>query len=260
MNIIRFNYDSIDSTNLEAHRFWRRADTRAQARRARREGNRVTWVFVAREQAAGRGRLGRSWKSPAGGLWVTILWPLETDPAQAQTIPLVAGLAVVEALQRGTVSSCRIKWPNDVLLNGRKVSGILCELEAGTDLPAVIIGIGINANFPARDLSPAVSYPVTSLLDETGAQTDLERLVAAVLEELCAKLLKFETEGITPFLPFINAALAWVNSMVTVSGSEAGEVTGLLRGIDAQGRLLVDCQGLVVPLLTGEVRKMVTED
>ncbi len=260
MNVIRFNYDSIDSTNLEARRFWGRRDIREQARQARKEGKRLAWVFVAKEQVAGRGRLGRSWKSPVGGLWVTILWPLGTDSVQAQTIPLVAGLAAAEAIERSEVPPCRIKWPNDVLVKGRKVCGILCELETGTEISAVMIGIGVNANFRTDDLLHSVSYPVTSLLDETGERTDLERLLADVLEELCGKLLRFEADGIAPFLPSINARLAWANSRVAISGSEAGEVTGLLRGIDTQGRLLVDCAGFVLPLLTGDVRIMTPED
>jgi len=260
MNLIRFNYDSIDSTNLEAQRFWRRTDIREQARQARGEGKRLAWVFVAKEQVAGRGRLGRSWRSPAGGLWFTILWPLETDAVQAQTMPLVAGLAVAEAIERGKVPACRIKWPNDLLVKGRKVCGILCELEAGPELSAVIIGIGINANFGVDNLLPSVVYPATSLLDETGEETDLERLLAAVLEELCGRLLRFETDGIAPFLPFINARLAWTGSTVTLSGSEAGEVIGILRGVDAQGRVLIDCGGFVTALLTGDLRKIVTED
>jgi len=260
MNILRFNYDSIDSTNLEAHRFWSRPDIRAQASEAQREGKRQAWVFVAKEQAAGRGRLGRSWKSPAGGLWVTVLWPLGTGAVHAQTIPLVAGLSVAQAIERSRVLPCRIKWPNDVLMNGRKVCGILCELETGTEISAVMIGIGINANFRAHDLLQPVAYPVTSLLDETGDQTNLDRLLADVLEELCGKLLRFENEGIEPFLPSLNARLAWANSTVVVSGSEAGDQTGVLRGIDGQGRLLIDCAGLVLPILTGEVRKMTAED
>jgi BirA family biotin operon repressor/biotin-[acetyl-CoA-carboxylase] ligase len=260
MNIVRFNFDSIDSTNLEARRFWHHSDIREQARKARGEGNRLAWVFVAKAQEAGRGRIGRAWKSPLGGLWTTILWPLGTDAVQAQSIPLLTGLAVVDAMERGSIPPCRIKWPNDVLISGRKVCGILCELEAGNDISAVIIGIGINANFRANDLLPPVSYPVTSLWDETGTKTDLERLLAALLEELCGKLLKFETEGIAPFLPLVNARLAWANSTVTVSRSEAGDLTGILRGVDGQGRLLVECGGLRVPVLTGDVRKMVPED
>jgi len=260
MNILRFNYDSIDSTNLEAQRFWRRPEIREQALQARREGKRLAWVFVAKEQVAGRGRLGRSWKSPSGGLWFTVLWPLGTGPVEAQTIPLVVGLAVAEAIERAKGPACRIKWPNDVLVNGRKVCGILCELEAGAEISAVMIGIGVNANFPARDLLPPGSYPITSLLDETGEEADLEQLLADVLEEVCGKLLKFETDGIESVLPFVNARLAWANGAVTVSGSEAGDLTGILRGIDGQGRLLVDCAGLVVPVLTGDVRKSANAD
>jgi len=260
MNIVRFNFDSIDSTNLEAHRLWRRAEIQEQARQARKGGKRLAWAFVAKEQVAGRGRIGRSWISPPGGLWATVLWPLGRDGVQVQAVPLVAGLAVVDAMERGAVPPCRIKWPNDVLVNGRKVCGILCELETGSEISAVIIGIGINANFPANDLLQSVSYPVTSLRDETGKETDLERLLADLLEELGGKLLKFETEGIAPFLPFINARLAWANCMVTLSGSEAGDLSGVLRGVDGQGRLLIDCAGLVVPVLTGEVRKMTPQD
>lgn len=184
------------------------------------------------------------------------MWPLATSPVQAQTIPLVAGLAIAEAIEKANGRPCRIKWPNDVLMKGRKVCGILCELEAGTEVSAAIIGVGINANFSAAGSLPQVSYPVTTLLDETGLETDLERLLQDVLEELSRTLLQLEADGIAPFLPLINARLAWANSTVAISGSEAGNLTGVLRGIDGRGRLLVDCAGMVVPVLTGDVRKM----
>ncbi|RPI27214.1 MAG: biotin--[acetyl-CoA-carboxylase] ligase [Acidobacteria bacterium] len=259
MKITRFDYDSIDSTNAEARRFWGRPETRRPGREAQGEERRA-WVFVAKEQTAGRGRLGRSWASPPGGLWFTVLWPLAASVASAQAAPLVVGLAVLRAIENHCSGPCRIKWPNDILIRARKICGILCELESQSDTPALVIGIGINANFHSSDLPVGVSYPGTTLLDETGIQTDLHRLLRETLDGLSQTLLGFEREGLTPFLGLINARLAWVGARVTVCGSEAGEVTGLLRGVDERGRLVIDRDGRLLALLTGEVRKSVLED
>jgi len=211
-------------------------------------------VFIAEEQSSGRGRLGRSWISPKGGLWLTLLWPVTAGPMELQTVPLVIGLAVLESIEKETPVQSMIKWPNDVLTNGRKVCGILCELESHKEVSALIIGIGVNANIRVSDLCLDAKDPVTTLLDETGVETNLVRLESDLLERLPQKLLTFEAEGLSPFLPLINTRLAWVNRTVSVSGSEAGEVRGVLRGVDERGRLVIERAGNLLYLLSGQLR------
>jgi BirA family biotin operon repressor/biotin-[acetyl-CoA-carboxylase] ligase len=138
-------------------------------------------VAVAEEQTEGRGRLGRRWLSPPGTsiLCSIVLRP----PVPSERLPelsLVAGEACAEAIAAVTGLEPRLKFPNDVLIDGRKVAGILAEAIEGR----VVLGIGINANVAENELPTDVQMPATSLLVETGAHVDRRELLAAVLERL----------------------------------------------------------------------------
>ena len=112
-------------------------------------------VILAERQRQGRGRRGRNWESPNGGLWFSVVLFPEITIAELAKISLVSALAVAGALQRFVPSGTGVKWPNDVLLNGRKVAGILLEMKGEFDkIEYVIIGIGINVNVLLKDMSP----------------------------------------------------------------------------------------------------------
>jgi BirA family biotin operon repressor/biotin-[acetyl-CoA-carboxylase] ligase len=135
-------------------------------------------VAVAEEQSEGRGRLGRSWHAPAGtSVLVSVLLRPAVDPPQLPELSLIAGGAVAEAIAGTTGLDPVIKFPNDVLLGGRKVAGILAEAGAGR----VVLGIGVNANQTAEQLPPDAQTEPTSLRLELGEPVDRASLLAAIL-------------------------------------------------------------------------------
>lgn len=138
-------------------------------------------VAVAEEQSEGRGRLGRSWQAPArtSVLFSVLLRP-PVDPPRLPELTLVAGGAVAEAIAGVTGLEPAIKFPNDVLLGGRKVAGILAEASEGR----VALGVGVNANQNEEELPTDVQTPATSLSLETGAPIDRAQLLVAVLAQL----------------------------------------------------------------------------
>jgi BirA family transcriptional regulator, biotin operon repressor / biotin---[acetyl-CoA-carboxylase] ligase len=138
-------------------------------------------VAVAEEQSEGRGRLGRSWDAPAQtSILVSVLLRPGVDPARLPELSLVAGGAVAQAIAAVTGLQPQIKFPNDVLLGGRKVAGILAESSEGR----VVLGIGVNANQTADQLPPDAQTEPTSLRLELGESIDRPRLLAAILGRL----------------------------------------------------------------------------
>ena len=161
-------FDEVDSTNIIA---------KARAREGAAEGT----VFIAESQTMGKGRLGKSWSSPAGtGVWMSVVARPNIAPQQVSCITLVAGLAICQAIRELTDLPAYIKWPNDIVINGKKVCGILTEMNSEIEkVNYVIIGIGINVNmdkFP-KELQEVAS----SLRIESGIQYKREDVVAGVL-------------------------------------------------------------------------------
>jgi len=162
-------HDEIDSTNEEAKRL------------AAAGSPGPVWI-VAERQTAGRGRRGRSWTSPTGNLMCTLLLRPGCGPAEAGQLSFVAGLALHEAatalLPEGVAQKAKLKWPNDLLLDGKKASGILLESESvgGTDVSWLAVGIGLNlAHYPED-----TPYPATSLLAESGQSVTVERALTSL--------------------------------------------------------------------------------
>lgn len=138
-------------------------------------------VVVADEQTEGRGRLGRRWLAAQGtSILCSIVLAPRVEPARLPELSLVAGRACAEAIAAVTGLEPELKSPNDVLIGGRKVAGILSEASGGR----VVVGIGINVNMTAEQLPKALETPVTSLLVETGGPVERAELLAAVLDRL----------------------------------------------------------------------------
>jgi BirA family biotin operon repressor/biotin-[acetyl-CoA-carboxylase] ligase len=138
-------------------------------------------VAVAEEQTAGRGRLGRRWfATPGTSILCSIVLRPDVEPARLPELSLVAGAAVAEAIEAVTGLRPEVKFPNDILIGGRKVCGILAEAREGR----VVLGIGVNVNTTPEQLPVEVDTPATSLLIEAGTEVDRAALLAAVLERL----------------------------------------------------------------------------
>jgi len=140
---------------------------------------------LAREQTAGRGRQGRQWCSPPGGLYLSVLLerPPCVEPAQPGVLALLAGVAVARALASDGLDA-RLKWPNDVRVAGRKISGLLVESLARPTAPIFVLGVGVNLSWTEADVPEALRGKVTSLRMEGGPTRDASEMAAAVLAEL----------------------------------------------------------------------------
>jgi BirA family biotin operon repressor/biotin-[acetyl-CoA-carboxylase] ligase len=197
-------------------------------------------IATAAHQTGGRGRLGRSWQDvPGRSLLVSVLLKPSAGRHPAE-LTLVGGLAVARAIG----PDARIKWPNDVLVDGRKVSGGLADLRDG----AVILGIGVNVNQTAAELPPDTRTPAASLRTVRGSEQDVEGLLAGVLRELDEAYGVWRAAG----LAALHGALAERDFLrgreVAVDG-----LRGIARGIGADGRLELDTPEGTAAVDSGEV-------
>ena len=202
-------------------------------------------VATADHQDAGRGRQGRAWvDAPGTALLVSVLLRPPPGAVVAQ-LSLVCALSVAEAVEAGTTLEARLKWPNDVLVAGRKVAGIL--LEGRGD--AVVCGIGVNVNQAADELPAGARTEPASLRSLTGVEYDRGELLVALLARLEARYDTWRDAGIAPLLPQLDRRDALRGRIVTV-----GDVTGTAAGLAPDGRLrLVDADGAERLVASGEV-------
>lgn len=215
-------------------------------------------VVVADAQTAGRGRLGRSWVSRPGlNLYMSILLRPRIVPAAAPQLALVAGLAVAEAFEEeGAAAS--IKWPNDVLLGGRKACGILTELEAEADrVEFVVVGIGVNLNSVDEDFPPELRTRATSLRLARGREVERARFAGQLLSRFERCYERFRAHGFGGLASEWERRSALVGRELTVEGP--GEVLrGEYAGVDADGALLL--RQLGADGQAGEIRRVLAGD
>lgn len=232
-------YEDISSTNEKAKEL---------ARQRAAHGA----VVIARRQSAGHGRMQRLWESPAGGLWMTVVLKPNLSLAEASKLTLVTGVAVVDALRDLTGLKPGIKWPNDILFEGKKLAGILAEVVGEwTTIQTMVIGIGVNANIERKDLSPEL--PAASLHDLLGRKLDLNRLAASILKYLEQGLKEFEQDGFAPLRElWLERALGIGRECAIEKGGQV--YRGIIRGIAPDGELLVEAEGKEHHFSAGEVR------
>ena len=207
---------------------------------------------VAEYQQAGRGRRGRKWFSPFGSnLYLSMYWRLEQGPAAAIGLSLVIGIVIAEVLQSLGADKVRVKWPNDLYLQDRKLSGILVELTGKTgDAAQIVSGAGINLMM-RRVESDVVNQGWISL-QEAGISIDRNTLAACLIKELRAGFKLFENEGLALYLGRWEKLDNFINRPVKLIIGDK-EIFGISRGIDAQGALLLEQEGVIKPWIGGEI-------
>ena len=242
----RLHFDVTDSTNVQARRV-----------AAQHPGECV--VVTAAEQTAGRGRNGRKWQSPRGGAWMSLVWPMRNARCTYATASLVAAVAVLRAVSE-VVPECadllQVKWPNDLLLRGRKVAGILCEQTLGgtADSSAtLVIGVGVNVDFDVAVLPLDLRHPATTLRQESNRAVMVEHVVSGVTAHLIQLLNDFEAEGLSEALvEELRSRLAYIGLIRNFD--LAGHVTsGRIAGVDPMGRLMIQCVGGDIAIAAGEL-------
>ena len=218
-------------------------------------------VYLADEQTAGRGRGGHAWHSAAGeGLYLSVLVRPTLFLREALLLSLATGLAVSRALAETTGASIDIRWPNDLMLNKKKLGGILVEtaVEPGDDPPLryAVIGIGLNLHHAA--FPPELAVLATSLrIEKLGPALLRTPLVIALLRALDLELTELENGDATiALLTRFSAASSWVRGK-RVHVPEGGGYSGITAGLDARGYLLVDAEdGVRRTVLSGGAREI----
>lgn len=232
-------FDALDSTNDEAKRL---------ACAGAPEGT----VVVALEQRAGRGRQNRAWHSEAGkNLTFTLILRPRIDPASLGIVSLFASVAVANSVSGLSGKAAGCKWPNDVLVGGKKISGILCEsVISGNVVESVIVGIGLNVN--QRKFPNGLAARSTSLLLETGSAHDLPAALATLLGDLEAL---YHPAG--PDWPGTVVAEWTRRSVILGSGVEVSAgprtIAGIARSVTPSGALCIETDGRIVEVAAGDV-------
>ncbi len=234
-------YEEIGSTNNEAKRL---------AMEDCPDGT----LVIADQQHGGRGRLARSFLSPkGGGLWFTLVLRPNIAPTEASKCTLLAALAVVKALRRTTGIDCGIKWPNDILVNGKKLVGILTEMSADMDgVKYIVCGIGINVNIRREEFSEEIRDIATSVEAELGEPFDRLALLSAVCEETERAYELMLKEGFAPILAEWKTYSVTLGQAVRVIAPDE-TYEGVAIDLDEDGSLLVKTEEEIKTVLAGDV-------
>uniref|UniRef100_UPI0004682234 bifunctional biotin--[acetyl-CoA-carboxylase] ligase/biotin operon repressor BirA n=1 Tax=Pantoea sp. IMH TaxID=1267600 RepID=UPI0004682234 len=207
---------------------------------------------VAEYQQAGRGRRGRQWFSPFGSnLYLSMYWKLEQGPVAAMGLSLVIGIVTAEVLQGLGASDVRVKWPNDLYLNDRKLAGILVELTGKTgDAAQIVMGTGINLAMRSPDTTIVNQGWIN--LQEAGVTIDRNKLAASLVNNMRSSLQVFEKEGLAPFIDRWSKLDNFINRPVKLLIGDR-EILGIARGIDQQGGLILEQNGIRKSWVGGEI-------
>jgi BirA family biotin operon repressor/biotin-[acetyl-CoA-carboxylase] ligase len=229
-------YPSLPSTNDIARR---------EARNEAREGT----VVLAEEQTAGRGRLKRAWLSPKGSIALSII--LHPTPAQLPFLIMVASLAVAHCIERVSGLKTQIKWPNDVLVNGKKVCGILIESDVrGSAVDYAVIGIGINVNLLPADF-PEIATTATSLSQELGRALSRREMIRCLLVEV-ENLYRALSEGDSVFREWRDRLVTLGKEVEVSSGKTSYK--GTAESVASDGSLFLrQPDGSLIKIVAGDV-------
>ncbi|MDO8473255.1 MAG: biotin--[acetyl-CoA-carboxylase] ligase [Dehalococcoidia bacterium] len=230
------------------------ASTQQEAFRMAQGGAPAGTVVLAEEQTGGRGRVGRSFFSPPGGLWFSVILRPPLQPQVCLPLSLMAGVAVVESVIGLTGLPAVLKWPNDVLVGGKKVAGILAEMVAETDaVRFVILGIGVNANVPVGAFPVELQSIATSLSAESGKDVSRSRLLCTILENLDRRYADMLSLGAGSVLDAWRKCPNVLGGRVRVNSINE-QVQGLALDLDIDGALLVRTDdGTVKRVIVGDV-------
>lgn len=237
-----YAFDEVDSTNNVA---------KSYAAQGMPEGT----IVVAESQIKGKGRLGRPWGSPKGqGIWVSIILRPNIPPTAAPQLTFVMAVAMIKALKKALNISAQIKWPNDIIFEGKKVAGILTELSAEIErVNYVIVGIGVNANQKPADFPQEYREKATSLKSILGTDVSRVKVLQAMLEEIESTYQEYLNNSYGKIMEEWKRNSITLGKQVEVT-TEKGKLGGYAVDIDSDGCLIVrDEQGDFHKIIAGDV-------
>ncbi|MBT3393487.1 MAG: biotin--[acetyl-CoA-carboxylase] ligase [Waddliaceae bacterium] len=240
MEVDRYHFDTIGSTNS-----W------AKEHASELDKNKMS-VITASTQTGGYGRFKRKWVSPPGvNIYATFFFRIDAEHPDLINVPQVLSFSVMSLLEESGVD-VKIKWPNDILIEGKKVSGFLCETSRYPSYTEVILGVGININME-RDALDAIDKPATSLKVVTGKSWDVKEIISSLEERFCENLELFLEQGLSPFYLYLKDNLAFVEEPIRIEDSVA-VWNGTLKDLNPDGSIaiLLD-DGTIKDLYSGEI-------
>jgi len=217
-------------------------------------------IVLAHSQTEGRGRKGRPWLSPVGGLYFSIILKPRLGDENTPLLGLLCACAVRRALHALDVN-VQVKWPNDILVDDKKIAGILSEaVTIGTEIIGIVIGIGVNQNCPISEMPVGLQWPATSVIDEIGKETSNESLLCDIVNEIDSLLKVVEINS-----SFSAVVEEWRKISSTLGRSvrihEDDIITdGVARDIGEDGSLLVETEDGLVSVLLGDVHHVRPEE
>lgn len=233
-------HESIDSTNREAERLFRGGDPGP------------VWI-AAREQTQGRGRSGRDWVSRRGNLFATYLFPYPGTASDAPRLGFVAALAVSDGVAHlAPEAQVTLKWPNDCLLNDRKVSGLLLENFGARTMGPQGIAVGIGINLSHGPEAADARWPPISIAEVTGAAPALEPALEALTNAMGHWIDRFLADGFAPIREAWCARAAHLGREITIARPN-GPVSGRFTDLDIDGTLILETSGGPVTVAAGDV-------
>lgn len=220
-------YDEVSSTNTIAHEF---------VRQGAAEGT----LIIAESQTEGRGRMGKKWHSPKGtGIWMSLVLKPRIPIYFTPQLTLLTAVALCRSIKRMTDTEIDIKWPNDLLIAGKKVCGILLESSAEDErLKYVVCGIGVSVNLQPADFPKELQPIATSLAIESGREVGREGLIAEFLKQFEDLYELYHTQGFGPIRTLWEALSITLNRPVTIRTAQ-GVIEGIATSLDESGALVV---------------------
>lgn len=211
-------------------------------------------IILSEKQTDARGRSGKAWESPMGGIWLSMILQPNVDYSKLPLITIATGVAVAKAIERTGINTAEIKWPNDIMIHGKKVCGILTEaVTKFNTIENVIIGVGIDANIDITDFPEELQDGTTTIADELGRKEDENVLIRYFLEEFEKIADQFTHEGYEDILKEWRKRSYSIGKIVEVREPFNKNYDAYVVGIGKEGALIVEkIDGTLNKVISGE--------
>lgn len=243
-----------DFVGQEIHHFTEVASTNGVAKELAVKGAKEGTIIIAEIQTRGKGRLGRKWISPKGGVWFSIILKPKVNAEDALRLTFMAAVAVTRTIRKMFNLDAEIKWPNDVLIGGKKACGILTEtVTRGDAVDFVVIGVGINVNVDLNSFPGHLKRSVTSLKKEMKEEIERERFLCALLEELEQYYKTFKRKRFELILEEWKSLTSLFGAYVEVTSFDE-KFDGWAVDVDQRGALIIKLEnGVTRKVTSGDV-------
>ena len=212
-------------------------------------------VLISEIQTKARGRSGKKWEAPYGGVWMSLILRPNVPTARIGLITLATGVAIAKSIRSLGVDA-RIKWPNDVLIHGKKISGVLTEVNATfNEIDWIVVGIGIDSNLKLEDFSEDIRIGTTTLTEELPSKVDENELIAIFLNEFEKVYQLYKDGEIETILKDWRDLADTIGKYVNITQTGGKITQGYVVGINHEGSLIIERQdGTLEKIISGELR------